>query len=335
MSPRFGISTHLFHASALGREHLVEVAAHGFDAIELYATRTHFDYHDPGSADRLAEWLDDTRLALHSVHAPTTVSYQNGTWGETLSIAAADETRRRHAVGETVRALGLASLVPYDFLVVHIGAPDQQGGDNNRAAAERSLEELSEAAADVGVTIALELIPNALSTAGRLVHWLEDDLEMGRAGICLDVGHAHLAGDPMEAVETCSGHILTTHLHDNRGTRDEHLVPGRGRVDWDGVLMAFQKVGYDGALDVRTGAGGRRAAGPRRGRAGARDVRTASRHGPLRARAADSWRPTSTSTESASTSARPSPSRDGLRTGGRAARSISWWCGTAPASCRW
>ena len=31
------------------------------------------------------------------------------------------------------------------------------------------------------------------------------------------------------------------------GKRDEHLVPGEGAIDWEGVLMAFQKVGYDGA----------------------------------------------------------------------------------------
>jgi sugar phosphate isomerase/epimerase len=79
------------------------------------------------------------------------------------------------------------------------------------------------------------------------VQWLEEDLDLGRSGICLDVGHAHIVGDVMDAIETCSGHILTTHLHDNNGKRDDHLVPGKGTIDWEGVMMAFQKVGYDGA----------------------------------------------------------------------------------------
>lgn len=247
MTPRFGISTHLFHGHPLGREHLVEVAAHGFDAIEVYATRTHFDYHDPRAVVALAEWLDDTRLALHSVHAPTTTGYRQGQWGDTLSIADADEMRRKRAVGEAVRALGVASMLPFGYLVVHLGVPSPEAGANSRAAVERSLEELAEAAAGVGVSLALELLPNTLSSAPRLVQWLEDELELDRAGICLDVGHAHLGGDVMEAVEACSGHILTTHVHDNHGRRDEHLVPGQGRIDWEGVVMAFQKVGYDGA----------------------------------------------------------------------------------------
>lgn len=247
MDPRFGISTHLFHGHRLAREHLVEVAAHGFDALEVYATRTHFDYHDPQAAVALAEWLDDTRLSLHSVHAPTTVSYEHGRWGDTLSLASADEPGRQRAVAEAVAALGVASIVPFRYLVVHLGVTSLEAGANSRAAAARSLETLADRAAGAGVTLALEVIPNPLSSPDRLVEWLEDDLELGPAGICVDVGHAHLAGDVVEAIETCSGHILTTHVHDNRGRRDDHLVPGQGRIDWDGVLMAFQKVGYDGA----------------------------------------------------------------------------------------
>jgi sugar phosphate isomerase/epimerase len=247
LSAPFGISTHLFHAERLDREHLVEVAAHGFEAVELYATRTHFDYHDTRAAVALAEWLDDTRLRLNSVHAPTTVGFERGRWGETLSIAAADEARRQRAVAETVTALGLASVVPFRALVLHIGVPANEPAANSRAAATRSLETIGEAAEAAGVAVAIELIPNPLSLPARLVQWLEDDLDVRDAGVCLDVGHANLTGDPMEAIETCSGHIVTTHLHDNRGKRDDHLVPGDGAIDWEGVLLAFQKVGYDGA----------------------------------------------------------------------------------------
>ncbi len=247
MAHRFGISTHLFHADRLDREHLVEVAAHGFDAVEVYATRTHFDYHDPRAAVALAEWLDDTRLTLHALHAPTTVSYSGGVWGETLSIGAADETRRRLAVAEARAALGVAAFVRVPLLVVHLGFPSTDPAENHRAAVARSLQEIGEAAGAAGVTLALEVIPNPLSTAGRLVQWLEDDLDLAGAGICLDVGHAHLMGDVVEAIEACSGHILSTHLHDNRGASDDHLVPGRGAIDWTAAMLAFQKVGYDGA----------------------------------------------------------------------------------------
>ncbi len=67
---RFGISTHLFHDQRLSRDHLAQIAAHGFEAVEVFATRSHFDYHDPAAIAQLAEWLKETGLALHGIHAP-------------------------------------------------------------------------------------------------------------------------------------------------------------------------------------------------------------------------------------------------------------------------
>lgn len=247
MGTRFGISSHLFHDQRLERAHIAAIAAHGFEALEVFATRTHVDYHDPAALRRLGDWLADAGVALHAVHAPTTRSFTDGQWGETLSLAAGDEARRRAAVEETRAALAMARTIRFDVLVLHLGVPAADAAANSRAAAARSLEELGGMAADAGVRLALELIPNALSSAARLVRWLEEEVDLPGAGVCLDVGHAHLGGDAMEAIETCSGHIVTTHLHDNRGRRDDHLVPGQGTVDWDGVMMAFQKVGYDGA----------------------------------------------------------------------------------------
>jgi len=245
----FGISTHLYLGDRLDRDHLVEIAAHGFEAVEVFAVRDHFDYHDRRAALALAEWLDDTRLTLHSCHAPIAAAFAGGVWRDGYTLAAADETRRKRAVEETAAALNLATLVPYQVLVLHCGvpAPHGQAADNHVPAMVRSLEELSPVAAAAGVRLAVEVIPNAMSTAASLVDLLESDIEAERLGICLDAGHARLMGDVVDAIETCSGHLVTTHLHDNRGRSDDHLVPGQGVIDWEAALLAFQKVGYDGA----------------------------------------------------------------------------------------
>ena len=244
----FGISTHLYVADRLDRDHLVDIAAHGFEAIEVFAVRDHFDYRDRRAAIALAEWLDDTRLVLHSMHAPIAARYVNGSWKEGLSLAAADEGRRKAAVDETLAALDVAAAVPYEVLVVHCGVPVPHAGpgDNHRASLIRSLEELSPVAARYGVRMAIEVIPNELSTPSALVDVIESDIDAAPLGICMDVGHARIMGDVVDAIEACSGHIITTHLHDNRGRSDDHLVPGKGVIDWDGATLAFQKVGYDG-----------------------------------------------------------------------------------------
>ena len=213
---RFGLSSRLFANEPLSREHLVHIAAHGFDAIELFATAAHFDCRQPELLAEFAEWLSDTRLTLHAVHAPDAAS------PEDLDVL-----------------LAAAQQVPYPFLNLHVNG-----------ASARTLEAFAERASTVGVRVALEVRNEPRSQVEALVHLLEDELEDTDAdiGICLDFGHAHLAGDLGDAIEISSGHLFTTHVHDNRGRRDDHLVPYEGTIRWESAVMETQKVGYDGVL---------------------------------------------------------------------------------------
>jgi sugar phosphate isomerase/epimerase len=243
---QFGISTHLYHGQRLCRDHLLEIAAHGFEWIEVYATRTHFDYHNPASVADLQQWLAEAGLQLRSIHAPTADGFSGGRWSGTLSLASTDPETRAYTVSETGRALHIARRIPTTVLVAHLGVPRTQKtpSSDSRAVARRSIEELLRIAEPLGVQIAVEVIPNELSRPGSIVHFVEDDLD--GVGICLDFGHAHLDGDVLDAVETVSEHLVATHVHDNNGRTDDHLLPFAGTIDWAGTLLAVQKVGYDG-----------------------------------------------------------------------------------------
>ena len=249
---QFGISTHLYHGQRLCRDHLLEIAAHGFEWVEVFATRTHFDYHNPSAVADLQQWLAEAGLQLRSIHAPTAEGFTGGRWSGSLSLASSDPDARARAVGEAEKALHIARRIPAAVLVAHLGLPRSQprdaaaGPGDSRAAARRSIEALRALAQPLGVQIAVEVIPNELSRAGSIVHFVEDDLD--GVGICLDFGHAHLDGDVLDAVETVAEHLIATHVHDNRGRSDDHLLPFDGTIDWAGTLLAVQKVGYEGGF---------------------------------------------------------------------------------------
>ena len=241
---RFGISTHLYHDKRLGRDHLAQIAAYGFEAVEVFATRSHFDYYDTEAIAQLGTWLAETGLVLHGIHAP--ISDRFPTEGATsYSIASADASSRQAAMREIRLALGIARDLPFDTMVVHLGAT-ATGEDNVRAAGARSLEEICRLAEPLGVRLAVEVIPNELSSAAALVTMLERDFEGAPVGICMDFGHAHLMGDVADAIETAAEHVITTHVHDNGGRDDDHLVPYLGTIDWAAALVTMQKIGYDG-----------------------------------------------------------------------------------------
>jgi sugar phosphate isomerase/epimerase len=259
----FGVSTHLFHHDRLTRDHFQAIAANGFEMVELFATRTHFDYHSAAAVADLQQWLAAASVTLRSVHAPTAERFVNGVWGGSMSIASSEPELRDRAVRDTLQALYVARRIPVAVFVLHLGIPRMQprdadvGPQDARAAARRSVEEIVKAAEPLGVRVAVEVIPNEMSRPGSLVHFVEEDLDGLGVGICLDFGHAHLDGDVVDAVETVSEHVIATHLHDNRGRSDEHLMPMDGTIDWAAALTAVQKIGYDGPLMFEVAAHGR------------------------------------------------------------------------------
>jgi sugar phosphate isomerase/epimerase len=248
---QFGVSTHLYHNHRLSREHLLEIAAHGFETVEVFATRTHFDFHNPAAIGDLQQWLAEAGLSLHGIHAPVGETYRAGRWGAPLTIASADADTRARALAEAEHALHIARRIPAAVFIVHLGLPRSQlpsATDNSRDGARRSIEALADLAAPLGVKVAVEVIPNELSRAGSLVHFIEDDLDRPDVGVCLDFGHAHLDGDLVDTIEIVSEHLATTDVHDNRGRADDHLIPFEGTIDWPGALTGIQKVGYEGPL---------------------------------------------------------------------------------------
>lgn len=255
---RFGVSTHLYHDQKLSREHLAQMASYGFDTAELFATRTHFDYQDPAAVTRLGQWLRETGLTLHSVHAPVAEGYAGGAFEGPFSLAASDNAKRLVAMKAAEGALAIAKEIPFKFMVLHLGTPSRKAaaGDNSRAAGARSLEELCRAAEPLGVRVAVEVIPNDLSSAPALVTMLERDFDDADVGICMDFGHAHLMGDVPDAIETAAEHLVTTHIHDNRRRDDDHLVPYQGTIDWASALVTMRKIGYDGTYLMELSAKG-------------------------------------------------------------------------------
>jgi len=248
---KFGVSTHLYHGEKLERAHLVEIAAHGFETVELFATRSHCDYHNPNAIDAVGEWLRESALELHSVHAPIVDSLVNDKWGRAYSTATREADERQAMMREMGAALAIAHQIPFHFFVVHLGIPLAQHpgpNDNSRDAALRTIEDLHRIAAPLGVTLALEVMDNKLSTAPAIVDMLDQDLDGLDIGLCMDVGHAHMLGDAAEAIEIASEYLITTHIHDNRRQKDDHLVPFEGTVNWAAAIMELEKIGYDGVL---------------------------------------------------------------------------------------
>ena len=72
--------------------------------------------------------------------------------------------------------------------------------------------------------------------------------------VCLDIGHAHYSGTPLEAwFDVLGPSIACLHLSDNRGRFDDHLPLGDGGIDWAMVVRLYQRLGKELPMTLEVG----------------------------------------------------------------------------------
>jgi sugar phosphate isomerase/epimerase len=132
---------------------------------------------------------------------------------------------------EIKRALETAEYLRFQNLVIHLGEKDDGWSPRAIEYALTALEHLGAFARPLGVQLLLENLTNEPTTPEHLATIIEMG-HLSGVGICLDLGHAHLAPGIPQAIATLNRRIAAVHAHDNFGQKDEHLWPGDGAIDW-------------------------------------------------------------------------------------------------------
>lgn len=219
----------------------------GAQAVEIFAARGHFDYHDKDHVREIAAWLKSEGVAFHSLHSPIYMSNQFRSGQPPLNIVDTEKRLRIEAMDEIKRAIEVAEHVPFQFLVQHIGKSDEADDPRKIDFALSSIEHLRAFARPLGVTLLLENTPNELATPEKLREILKD-LHYPDLGICFDTGHAHLTGSVHQAFDVLASRIRSTHVHDNHHDRDSHLWPGDGGIDWNQTMELLRTAPHVPAL---------------------------------------------------------------------------------------
>jgi sugar phosphate isomerase/epimerase len=230
------LSTYRFVRHPLESTLLAQIADAGIPSIEIFCASGHFGYRSQQTVREMAGALEENGLTLHSLHSPTERDAALGRQsGVPISISELERVRRLDAVDEIKRALEVAERIPFKYLVQHMGQSRDMADPRKFDAAFNSLEHLAIFAKQRGVTIALENTPDELGSPESLQQFLKET-HLKDLRFCLDVGHAHVETNVAAAFEIMRERVVTTHIHDNHGEKDEHLLPREGTIDWDALL---------------------------------------------------------------------------------------------------
>jgi len=217
---QFGVSTHLFRTQRLSRDHLLAIAAHGFETAELVVAPGHIDPANPAAVADVQQWLAEAGLTLHSVHVPA---------GDARVKMSRPDERAATADEELEQALFVARRIPVRVFVMHL--------EGTRDVARRRVERIARLAEPLGVAVAIDA--SDLSRPGSAVHFVEDEADT-HVGICLDFARAHRDGDLIDALEVVAEHLTAAR------------VPVDTTIDWAAAMTTVQKIGYEGALIFET-----------------------------------------------------------------------------------
>jgi len=239
------LSTYLFVSRKLTPEHLEQIAGAGFQGVEIFCTRSHFEYSMKPEVRAMADALEAHHLQLVSMHAPTSrdlsAMRESGT---PLSICEVERVRRVEAMDELKRVIDVADDLPYSRLILHMGGSRETADPRKRDAAFSTLEHLILHAHHAGVAICVENTNSEMGDPAYLRAFV-DETRLAGLRFNFDIGHAHLADFPEEerlekSFLPLRELVSSVHLHDNHGEKDEHLPPYDGNIDWPNAIKILQ-----------------------------------------------------------------------------------------------
>ncbi len=209
---------------------------------EIYLSGETLDSLIPERAESAAENLRAAKVESATFHAPF----------EEVWPGARDEEARRFASRRIRQAIALARVFRPRGIVVH-GGYFSWIYDFNPAKwlepARKTFCEAAEAAEKEGVDLYVE---NVFDEVPDQLLRLKETVGSKRLGFCCDPGHAALFSrlPAHKWVEAFGADLREFHVHDNLGTRDDHLPVGEGSVNFRGVLNAALDAGARPILNL-------------------------------------------------------------------------------------
>jgi sugar phosphate isomerase/epimerase len=204
--------------------YLVRISEAGFTHVHwCHHWHTDFLYSDH-EIDQIAHWLTDYGLQLNDLHGST---------GVEKSWKSPREYERRAGVELVKNRIHMANRLGTDVVILHIQREPHNPEENATFWSQfhRSLDEIEPYAQERGIRIALEN--------------LDDNL-----GICYDAGHANYIGGGLEFVGRIKDRLISIHLHDNKGSHDEHNLPFTGTVDWERLTQLIAQSAYTKCVNL-------------------------------------------------------------------------------------
>jgi sugar phosphate isomerase/epimerase len=117
--------------------------------------------------------------------------------------------------------------------------------------ADSLREILNHAAKEPQIRVGVEYEPGFLIGSATNLHTILQTVDHPLLGVNLDIGHSVCVGEALPLViKSFAGRIWNLHVEDIMGQIHEHLIPGKGQIDFEEVRTSLDEIGYDEFLTL-------------------------------------------------------------------------------------
>jgi len=251
MDLRFGYSVALDPVE----KHFAYVKKHAIDHLELDFLRPvcAIERFTPARVSLIAKKAKAYGVSL-SLHVPYVVDLS----ARILAV-------RRATIDYVKNIVRLGKTLNVSHVTLHIGVCHGSRKDKKHyfAARERVIEAIREIVVEARkckVKLALENSSPVKRGTGFLsigdniedLSFIFGHVKSPWLNLCLDLGHAQIAGGAGPFIKKFSSKIICVHYHDNMGEKDDHLDIGEGVIDFRQILLQLIKVGFKGPFVSET-----------------------------------------------------------------------------------
>jgi sugar phosphate isomerase/epimerase len=249
---KFAFSTNAFKKHPL-EDAVMKIGEVGYEGVEILCDVPHayppvFKKEDRRSLKRL---ISNYNLQISNLNAFTLCAIQDiyhPSWIEDKTTFA--QLRIEH----TINCIMLAKDVGAKNLSTEPGGPVD--GRIDRKKLEKlfvsNLSKVTEVAEREGVNILVEPEPNMLIERSEQFLNFIKRIRSEVVRLNFDIGHFFcVKEDPAKIVHKLSDYIEHFHLADIAKSRvHDHLIPGKGAIDFRSVFKAIDEIGYNGFVTV-------------------------------------------------------------------------------------
>lgn len=234
------------------------LSACGFDGIDLNFSNTFFQEDCKRQLETICMHLQEADLKCAQVHLPTYGLFADS--GE-------DDPEIEKQMEMAFCAMPVLGARWGAF---HMRSAVKHGFDRKIAFRDNveTLKRLCAIAEQYDVGIAVENLPTFPDRpdAPFFSSRIEDQCEVIDAvnhpllGACWDFGHAnlniqHKDRSQKALITQLDRRIKIVHVHNNYATRDSHLPPAIGSIDWNDAIAGLKETGFSGYFSLECGTG--------------------------------------------------------------------------------